>query len=76
MLLKKLVAASLTVCSIAWTTLRTLKAQSTLNDNIVIKLVKAGLSEGLILSIIHSRPEPNPGHMRTIEQTDVLVFTE
>jgi hypothetical protein len=75
MLLKKLVAASLAVCSAARMTPRTLKAQSTLNNNTVIKLVKAGLSECLIRFIIHSRPEPDPGHTRTIEQSDVLVFT-
>lgn len=76
MLLKKLVAASLAVCSGARMTPRTLKAQPTLNDNAVIKSVKARLSEGRILFIIHSRPEPDPGHTRTIEQSDVLVFTE
>jgi hypothetical protein len=76
MLLKKLVAASLTVCSVARMTPRTLKAQLTLNNNAVIKSVKAGLSIGRILSIIHFRPEPDFGHTKTTEQSDVLVFTE
>ena len=75
MLLKKLVAASLAVCSGARMTPRTLKAQSPLNNNAVIKSVKAGLSVDLILFIIHSHPEPDPGHTRTIEQSDVLAFT-
>jgi hypothetical protein len=75
MLLKMLVAASLAVCSGARMTPRTLKAQPTLNDNAVIKSVKAGLSEGRILLIIHSLAEPDHGHTKTIEQSDVLAFT-
>jgi len=76
MLLKMLVAASLAVCSGARMTPRTLKAQPTLNDNAVIKSVKAGLSEGRILFIIYYCLEPDPGHTKTIEQSDVLAFTE
>jgi predicted small secreted protein len=53
---KKLIVAILAVCSAACMTPQTLNAQSTLNNDAIIKLVKAGLSEDLIVSTINSQP--------------------
>ena len=53
---KKLLVATLAVCSAICMAPQTLNAQQTMNNDAVIKLVKAGLSEGLILSTINSQP--------------------
>ena len=43
---KKLLVATLAVCSAICMAPQTLNAQQTMNNDAVIKLVKAGLSEG------------------------------
>lgn len=53
---KKLLVASLAVCSAICMAPQTLNAQQTMNNDAVIKLVKAGLSEDLIISTINSQP--------------------
>jgi hypothetical protein len=56
MRLTKLIVVILAICSTLCMAPQTLKAQSTLNNDAVIKLVKAGLSEDLIISTINSQP--------------------
>jgi len=56
MRLTKLIVVILAICSALCMAPQTLKAQSTLNNDAVIKLVKAGLSEDLIISTINSQP--------------------
>jgi hypothetical protein len=53
---KKLIVATLAVCSAICMAPQTLNAQQTMNNDAVIKLVKAGLSEDLIISTINSQP--------------------
>jgi len=53
---KKLLVATLAVCSAICMAPLILNAQQTMNNDAVIKLVKAGLSEDLILSTINSQP--------------------
>ena len=54
--IKKLIVIFLAVCFTVCMAPQTLNAQSTLNNDAVVKLVKAGLSEDLILSTINSQP--------------------
>jgi hypothetical protein len=56
MLFKKLLVATLAVCSAICMAPQTLNAQQTMNNDAVIKLVKAGLSDDLIISTINSQP--------------------
>jgi hypothetical protein len=53
---KKLIVATLAVCSAICMAPQTLYAQQTMNNDAVIKLVKAGLSDDLIVSTINSQP--------------------
>jgi hypothetical protein len=53
---KMLLVATLAVCSAICMAPQTLNAQQTMNNDAVIKLVKAGLSEDLIISTINSQP--------------------
>jgi len=53
---KKLIVAVLAVYSAVCMAPKTLTAQQPLNNDSVIKLVKAGLSEDLIVSTINSQP--------------------
>ena len=53
---KKLLVATLAVCSAICMAPQTLNAQQTMNNDSVIKLVKAGLSEDLIISTINAQP--------------------
>ena len=53
---KKLLVATLAVCSAICMAPQTLNAQQTMNNDAVIKLVKAGLSEDLIISTINAQP--------------------
>jgi hypothetical protein len=52
---KKLIVAVLAVCSTVCMAPKTLLAQQSLNNDAVIKLVKAGLSDDLIVSTINSQ---------------------
>jgi hypothetical protein len=52
----KLLVATLAVCSAICMAPQTLTAQQAMNNDAVIKLVKAGLSEDLIISTINSQP--------------------
>jgi len=53
---KKLLVATLAVCSAICMAPQTLNAQQAMNNDAVIKLVKAGLSEDLIISTINAQP--------------------
>lgn len=53
---KMLLVAILTVCFAICITPKKLNAQQTMNNDAVIKLVKAGLSDDLIVSTINSQP--------------------
>ena len=59
MLLENLVAASLSVCSVACITPQTLNAQQTMNNYAVIQLV-AVLASGLLLQLSASIVVPVP----------------
>src|ERR1017187_2057105 len=56
MRLRKLMMVTLAVCLAASMTPQILNAQSTLNNDAVVKLVRAGLSEDLVISTINSQP--------------------
>ena len=53
---KNLIVAILAVCSAICMAQQSLYAQQTMNNDAVIKLVKAGLSDDLIVSTINSQP--------------------
>lgn len=53
---KKLFAATLAVCSTICMAPQTLNAQQTMNNDAVIKVAKAGLSDDLIISTINIQP--------------------